>query len=635
MRKSLYIISFLILLAVAFQGGARFNQSGVGRNKTNTVARPILHYVDPMNPVHTSKKPGIAPCGMPMEPVYADPTTPLPTNVVGSALSPLSGTVNINLQKQQIIGVQVSKVTRATETYTIRALGRITPDENRVYPLIASTDGWMEDIDGSTTGSLVLANQVLAKIRVYNYDFFTWQQRYLTELNQQHLPERYAGRQLVPASPLAGTDQGRGLATSIPASMPGQKSESQAATSPKPADDEMLPMTASTAPSATPMSPGGDAQPSVPTHTRTTLATTESPSPNSGIDNSEHMNNSTPKNSATFVPSRDANTLYANRGLQELLNLGVDESQLQEFAKGGTYLNHVNLRSPIDGFVLSRKVSPRQKIERGTECFRIADLSKVWVETDIYDMDAKYIRPGMRARISLPKQERQFTATVSSIPPRFDAATRTLKVRLEMDNPGNALRPDMFVDVEFLITSPESITTPSEAVIDSGTRKTVYVAIDEGIFEPRAVVTGWQSSDRIEIVEGLHSGDRIVVSGNFLIDSESRMKLATTRLMTDNAESPPAGSTLPLIVPQPQTELSAETKEMTGDTIKDLVCGMPVSQSKAKKAGLFVETGGKTYYFCSEDCKGHFLQEPLHYTVTDKAMQKTTGTPDQSGHHHD
>ena len=124
MKKSLYILSCLVLLIIAFWGGARFNQRGTGQNTTNAAERQILHYVDPMNPAHTSKEPGIAPCGMPMEPVYADKNT-----------SGGSSAVTINLQKQQSIGVQIGEATRAAETYTIRALGRVTPDENRgVHP---------------------------------------------------------------------------------------------------------------------------------------------------------------------------------------------------------------------------------------------------------------------------------------------------------------------------------------------------------------------------------------------------------------------------------------------------------------------------------------------------------------------
>ena len=131
--------------------------------------------------------------------------------------------------------------------------------------------------------------------------------------------------------------------------------------------------------------------------------------------------------------------------------MGSGKTSWRSLQKSGAYITSVELRSPVNGLVLSRNVSPRQKIDRGTECFRIADLSRVWVEADLYDSEAKYIQPGMQARVSMPGQKDHFAATVSEVLPRFDAASRTLKVRLEMDNPGNVFRPDMFVDVEFLV----------------------------------------------------------------------------------------------------------------------------------------------------------------------------------------
>ena len=216
---------------------------------------------------------------------------------------------------------------------------------------------------------------------------------------------------------------------------------------------------------------------------------------------------------------------------QELMDLGVGENQLEQLAKSGVYITDVELRSPINGLVLSRNIFPHQRITRGTECFRVADLSRVWVEADIYDLEAQYIQPGMQALVSMPKLDKQYPATVSEVLPRFEAAGRTLKVRLEMDNPEILFRPDMFVDVEFLLNLPQAITVPSAAIIDSGKRQTVYVVVGEGVFEPREVMTGWRFNDRVEIVKGLQPGEKIVVSGNFLIDSESRMKLAAVRLM--------------------------------------------------------------------------------------------------------
>ncbi len=113
---------------------------------------------------------------------------------------------------------------------------------------------------------------------------------------------------------------------------------------------------------------------------------------------------------------------------------------------------------------------------------------------------------------------------MSQVLPSFDSGTRTLKARLELDNPGYRLRPEMFVDVEFESELPAALVVPHDAVLDTGMRKVVFVDRGEGYFEPRRVTTGWRRDGRVQILDGLSEGDRIVVSGTFLLDSESRMK---------------------------------------------------------------------------------------------------------------
>jgi len=194
MKNVLYVASFLILLLVTFVGGFRYNQYSNNLDSGETGNRKILHYVDPMNPANTSKEPGIAPCGMPMEPVYADDRDG------GSTAGLPIGSVRISSQKEQIIGVQTSEVALDTASARFRVLGRIVPDENKVYSLVSGTDGWMGEIHDSTTGSLVKKDQLMGKIRMYDYDFYTWQQRYLTELGN-------AGRRRVYVSPLSGVAQ--------------------------------------------------------------------------------------------------------------------------------------------------------------------------------------------------------------------------------------------------------------------------------------------------------------------------------------------------------------------------------------------------------------------------------------------
>jgi multidrug efflux pump subunit AcrA (membrane-fusion protein) len=167
--------------------------------------------------------------------------------------------------------------------------------------------------------------------------------------------------------------------------------------------------------------------------------------------------------------------------------------------------------------------------------------------------------------------------------PQFDPSTRTLKVRIEVENPDYALRPDMFVDVQFPLNLPPALTVPADAVIDSGLRQTVFVDHGDGYFEPRRVETGWRFGDRVQILRGLMTGERVVTAGNFLIDSESRLKAAAAGIR--------------------------------GEPERDLLCGMDVDAARAKAAGRVSTYRGRTFYFCSEVCKKQFDAEPAKYAA--------------------
>jgi Cu(I)/Ag(I) efflux system membrane fusion protein len=264
-----------------------------------------------------------------------------------------------------------------------------------------------------------------------------------------------------------------------------------------------------------------------------------------------------------------------------LRNLGMSDKQIEEIARTRQRTQNVQILAPAPGFILSRNISPGQKFSKGTELFKIADLRRVWVVMDLFENEARYLKPGTVAKILLPQQEKTYTGKVNATLPQFDPATRTLKVRLEVDNPGYLLRPDMFVDVELPVTFPPAVVVPVDAVLDSGLRKTVFVDRGSGFFEPRQVETGWRFGNRVEITRGLEPGEKIVVSGNFLIDSESRTELAA------------AG--------------------MSGTMEKDPVCGAGVSVKKAVKEGRLSLHQGKTYYFSSADCKEKFDRDPDRY----------------------
>jgi RND family efflux transporter MFP subunit len=259
----------------------------------------------------------------------------------------------------------------------------------------------------------------------------------------------------------------------------------------------------------------------------------------------------------------------------------MSDIQIDEIAETRAYTENIQIRSPATGFVTFRNVSKGLRFDKGTELYRIVDLGRVWILADLFENEAPYFQPGRTVKVTLPQQKKTFMAKVSTVLPLFDPATRTLKVRLETDNTGYTLRPDMFVDVELPVTFAPAVTVPAGAILDAGLRKTVFVDRGNGIFEPRLVETGWRFGNRVEITRGLEPGERIVVSGNFLIDSESKMELAA------------AG--------------------MYGTLVKDPVCGADVAVRKAEKTGRTSIYQGKTYYFSSLECKQQFDKNPNRY----------------------
>jgi RND family efflux transporter MFP subunit len=278
-----------------------------------------------------------------------------------------------------------------------------------------------------------------------------------------------------------------------------------------------------------------------------------------------------------------------------LRNLGMSDVQIAQLAKTRQLTEKILLTAPADGFLLARNVSLGQRFEKGTELYRIADLRHVWIVADLYESERDFLKPGQRVDVRYHGQP--ITARVAESLPQFDPASRTLKVRLEADNPGYLLRPDMFVDMEIPGRRLDGLTVPADAVIDSGLRKTVYVERADGAFQAREVETGQRAGARIEISRGLASGERVVVAGNFLLDSETRMKAAA---------------------------LAAAAAEL----VKDPVCGMDIDPAKAAGTSKYK---GQTYWFCSKSCKSKFDGSPDKYVKP----RPPAGTMARLGHTHD
>ena len=210
-----------------------------------------------------------------------------------------------------------------------------------------------------------------------------------------------------------------------------------------------------------------------------------------------------------------------------LRNLGMSEMQIDEMSKNHLIPEDVYVVSPTDGFILSRNISPGMRFERNSDLYRIVDLSHVWIVAEVFGKDADAFRPGTIAKVTCSDTGVTLQARVSDVLPEVDPATRTLRPRLEADNPGFKLRPNMFVNVEVPVSLPPGLTVPVDAILDSGLTKRVFVQTSPGHFEARTVETGWKLDGRVQIVKGLQEGETVVSSGTFLVDSESRLQIAS------------------------------------------------------------------------------------------------------------
>ncbi len=464
MKRVTYLVLLLAVAFGSFLGGSLFNRREGDKNTT----------------VHPSVEGKSAYTREPQE---------------DSAMPP--GTVRINAEKQQVVGIRVGQVKKQPVTHTLRLLGRVAPDETRTYFINATVDGWITEALSNTTGSFVRKDETLATF--YSPEFLSAAQALLFALSSKD---------------------------------------------------------------------------------RVQTTGEENPAQKSQIAQFE----------INLKQYRDS-----------LRNLGMGNLQIEEMIRRRKYIENVDIVSPADGFILSRNISQGLRFDKGRELYRIADLSRVWILADVFEYEAQFFKAGAMARVFLPYQKRTCAATVSKVPPTFDAATRTLKVRLEMTNPDFTLRPDMFVDVELAVQLPPTLTVPADAVLDSGMRKTVFVDRGNGFFEPRKVEIGWRLGNRIEIIKGLTPGERIVTSGNFLIDSESR--------------------------------LQAVAQGIYGESSTDPVCGMEVDEFKSRATGKTSLFRGKTYAFCSRECKEQFDKNPGQFeqeVSTKRSSSSRTNPPGRS-----
>jgi len=193
----------------------------------------------------------------------------------------------------------------------------------------------------------------------------------------------------------------------------------------------------------------------------------------------------------------------------------------------------MHIHSPFDGIVMSIGAREGQRLTPETELYMIADLTRVWVIVDLYEDDIPWVHTGDTAKMKVAGiPGRVFTGKVAYIYPYLEAKTRTIKVRLEFDNPGLALKPDMFANVDIQSNRKlDAVVVPSEVIVRTGTQEQVFVQRSPGQFEPRNVTIGVSANGQTQIVKGLEPGEIVVTSSQFLLDSESKLKEATAKML--------------------------------------------------------------------------------------------------------
>ena len=379
-----------------------------------TSSREILFYRNPMNPSVTSPVPTKDAMGMDYVPVYAE----------GGSGDDVAGTVEIDPVVVQNIGVRTAVAKNMAMSRTIRAVGRVDFDEQRMARLHPKVEGWIEDIRVDKTGETVKRDDVL--LSIYSPKLVSSQQEYLLALNSLPVLEK---------SPIEEIRRG----------------------------------------------------------------------------------------------ARD----LVKSSRERLQLLDMPEHQIRELEQSRKIKKRVHIHTPVAGTVIRIGSRQGQYVTPATELYQVVDLSQVWVYADVYEYELPWVKIGDEVDMTLASVPgKTFTGSLTYIYPYAASKTRTTKVRLEFDNRDMLLRPDTFSHVLIRSdTRQDAVVIPAEAVIRSGDRAQVFVVRGAGKFEPRPVTLGIESNGQVAVLEGVKAGDEVVTSAQFLVDSESKLREATAKMM--------------------------------------------------------------------------------------------------------
>lgn len=360
-----------------------------------TAADGVAYYSCSMHPSVHSNTPGKCPiCGMGLVPVTTEEVK--------------TGTITVDAQRRQLIGVETGRVERKPLTIAVRAVGKITYDETGLADVTLKYRGWVGEVFADYTGASVEKGKPL--FTIYAPELLSAQQEFLESLRRSRS--------------------------------------------------------------------GG---------------------------------------------AREATLLANAKRRLQLWNL--TDVQIATLAETGKAREYVPIVSPVTGTVIEKNIVAGSTAEAGMRLYRIADLSTVWVDAEIYESDLPLVQVGQQAKVTLSYLPGQsFTGTVAYVYPYLDAPTRTGRIRLALPNPSGMFRPNMYATVAIEEPQGEQLIVPEDAVVMAGQTNLVFLDLGKGRLKPQKIKIGRKGPDGYVVLDGLKEGDVVVTSGNFLIAAESKLK---------------------------------------------------------------------------------------------------------------
>ncbi len=376
--------------------------------------RKVKYWVSPMDPGYVRDQPGKAPCGMDLVPVYEE-----------EGEAPAEGTIAVDPNILQSMGVRTAKAEIRPLSRTIRAVGKVVYNERQFYLINTKVGGWVERLYVKAAGDPIRKGQPL--LSIYSPELVSAQREYLLALKNLKSLEK-----------------------------------------------------------------------------------------------------------SPFPEMREGARRLAEATRQRLHYWDIPASQIEALERTEEVKKDLTLTSPAHGVVIKRMVTEGQMVQPGMPLMEVADLSTVWVEADIYEYELPWVKVGQHATMTLTYLPGEtFHGKVDYLYPYLAGATRTAKIRMAFPNPGLKLKPDMFAQVE--ISSPLEepvVVVPAEAVLDTGEKQHVFVALGKGRFEPREVKVGLYGEGGLrQVLSGLKGGEEVVTSAQFMLDSESRFREAIAAML--------------------------------------------------------------------------------------------------------